>query len=164
MTTGPDDILDECPLCGGDLERREVSDTVRVGRRSVQVASTPLVCGSCGEGFYGPGEIGDHFIRAANDLRRSMGLLIPGEIREIRLRLGLSQADFEKLLGVGRKTVVRWERGTVTQSKPVDSLLRVVGGIQPAVEFLRQRSGLSAPRLVADASGPARVISFPHGI
>ena len=74
MTTGPDDILDECPLCGGDLERREVSDTVRVGRRSVQVASTPLVCDSCGEGFYGPSEIGDHFIRAANDLRRSMGL------------------------------------------------------------------------------------------
>lgn len=38
----------------------------------------------------------------------------------------LSQAEFERLLGTGPKTVVRWERSTVTQSSTADTLMRVL--------------------------------------
>ena len=40
--------------------------------------------------------------------------------------LGLSQADLEKTLGIGPKTVVRWEKGTVRQSRAADLLLRIL--------------------------------------
>jgi len=38
-------------------------------------------------------------------------LLAPEEIRSIRARYALSQAELERMLGLAAKTVVRWERG-----------------------------------------------------
>ena len=34
-----------------------------------------------------------------------------GRLRTIRKNLGLTQVELEKLLGLGRKVVTRWERG-----------------------------------------------------
>jgi hypothetical protein len=59
-------------------------------------------------------------------LRVHEGLLSPAQITAIRETLGLSQADLEKALGIGPKTVVRWEKGTVRQSRAADRLLRIL--------------------------------------
>ncbi len=145
--------MTDCPLCRGHLSRGTVVDTVRVGRRSVQVESKPLMCDTCGEAFYGPGEVVDDLLEAGNDLRRSMGLLVPTEVRALRLRLGLTQVEFEKLLGVGPKTVVRWERGTVCQNRATDTLLRILAECPEAVRVARRRAGCKQPAMVADAPG-----------
>ena len=39
------------------------------------------------------------------------------KIRQIRTRLGLSQAKFGELLGVAGNTVARWERGELVPPK-----------------------------------------------
>ena len=152
-------MIDECPLCGSGLERRTVVDIVRVRTRSREVESSPLVCLSCGEGYYGPGEMGDRLQEAANALRRELGLLLPSDIRALRLRLGLTQLEFERLLGVGRKTVVRWERGTISHNKATDTLLRVIAHDPKVVDFLRENAGLVPATRVAD--GHSQVIAFP---
>ena len=59
-----------------------------------------------------------------------------GPASEIREGLGLTQQSFEQLLGVGPKTVVRWERGTVFQNRATDSLLRVIRAFPEAARFL----------------------------
>ncbi len=59
--------------------------------------------------------------------------------------LGLSQHAFEQLLGVGPKTVVRWEKGTVFQNKATDSLLRVVERFPEVVRFLGDLHGVALP-------------------
>lgn len=64
--------------------------------------------------------------RAADQIRDEEGLLGPHEIRAIRERYRLSQADFERLLGTGPKTVTRWERGTVVQT-PSDGFVTETG-------------------------------------
>jgi len=79
---------------------------------------------------------------ASNQIREEDGLLLPGDILDIRSRYSLSQADLERVLGVGPKTVVRWERGTVFQNKATDTLLRVLREFPEVVGFLAAQNGV----------------------
>lgn len=144
-----------CPICGHEAmevrERREI----QVGARRVMVDDTRLRCPHCEEEFYRPGALEDLQRQAAARVRAEEGLLTPDEIRAIRQGLGLTQAAFEKLLGVGPKTVVRWERGTVFQSRAIDSLLRVVGQIPEASALLARRNQVILARTTMAAATSA---------
>jgi DNA-binding transcriptional regulator YiaG len=48
------------------------------------------------------------------------------EVRKIRKRLGLSQADFGKLVGVIYVTVSRWETGATRIPEPTAKLIRLL--------------------------------------
>ncbi len=49
----------------------------------------------------------------------------PASTKEIRTRLGLSQAAFAGLMGVSARTVQDWEQGRREPSGPAKSLLRI---------------------------------------
>lgn len=84
---------------------------------------------------------------ASNEIRRREGLLLSHEIRALRKdQLGLTQPEFEKLLGIGPKTVARWEAGTVFQSKAADNLMRALAAVPDVAPFLAERSGVEIPR------------------
>jgi len=55
--------------------------------------------------------------------------------------LSARRTEFERALGVGKKTVVRWERGTVPPSRAANGMLWLAGHY-PSVflEYARQRS------------------------
>jgi HTH-type transcriptional regulator/antitoxin MqsA len=144
------DDLKNCGLCGGSVARIESDLPVTIGRRRVSVRGTFATCNQCGESFLAPGEM-DAVLRSASDqIRDEEGLLGPHAIKAIRESLGLSQVAFERLLGVGPKTVVRWERGTVFQNGATDTLLRVVQFVPEAASFLK------ALRLEPATGAPAR--------
>ena len=129
-----------CPLCDGRLAIvAEVRD-VPVGKRVVRVRDRFSRCSDCGDEFYAPGQLEATQQRAAHRIRAEDGLLMPEEIRAIRVDLGLTQQAFERLLGVGPKTVVRWERGTVFQNQATDALLRVIRAVPAAAGFLAERN------------------------
>lgn len=123
----------DCVQCPGSVSRRAGSVSVSVGAREpVSVRGTYATCDRCGEVYLAPGE-GDALHRKASDVvRKREGLLSSAEIRALRDDLGLSQCRFEQLLGVGPKTVVRWEKGTVFQNRTTDTLLRLIRDM-PAV-------------------------------
>lgn len=54
---------------------------------------------------------------------RYMGLLLPGEIKDLRKGLGLTQREFGELLQVGEKTASRWETGRGRPSRSLNVLL-----------------------------------------
>lgn len=60
------------------------------------------------------------------------GLLTPREIRELRESLGMSQKDFENLIGVSSPTVSKWETGAVQQTKPADNLMKLIRDVPQA--------------------------------
>jgi len=134
-----------CPMC----ESRSVR-TLAVGRSVDAGDGTRLpyrdkltACGACGERFYTHEQaLGSSRVRAGA-LRRHEGLLAPDEIRAIRQRYGLTQDALERLLRVGPKTVVRWERGTVCQSAAVDTLLGILRDEPAAVARLAARAGVT---------------------
>jgi len=142
MTTHPNDLL-ECPLCGADVKRQQASIPIQVGARSIPVEGDYSLCTGCGEVFFGPGEMDRAMRTASSVVRNDEGLLHSEEIRAIREGLDLSQAQFERLLGVGPKTVVRWEKGTVFQNGATDTLLRLIRDVPACVEYLGARRGLS---------------------
>lgn len=133
-----------CPMC----ESRNVR-TITVGRSVAAGDGTLLpyrdkltVCGACAERFYTHEQALASSRARAGALRRHEGLLAPDQIRAIRERYGLTQDALERLLRVGPKTVVRWERGTVCQSAAVDTLLVLLRDEPTVVSRLATRAGL----------------------
>ena len=132
-----------CPACCGVLTPVTEEKEVRVGRRSALVRDHFGRCADCGEAFYAPGQMDATLRRATEAIRQQEGLLSSEAVREIREKLGLTQQAFEKLLGVGPKTVVRWERGTVFQNRSTDSLLRVIDANPESARFLARLHGVT---------------------
>ncbi len=127
-------MTNPCPACDSEHTR------LVTAQREVQAddgATLPYVdelteCDECGERFYTHDQsLASSRARAAA-LRAHAHLLTPDEIRGIRERFDLSQAAVEDLFALGAKTLVRWERGTVCQSRAADLLLRVLGCFGPA--------------------------------
>ncbi len=118
-------MTDELKRTGLELVR-EIRP-LRVGKRApVMVEMEFYRSRRTGEETFTPDQMDSALGMAGAQIRAKEGLLQPGEIRAIREDLGLSQAEFEKLLGVGPKTVVRWERGTVFQNQSTNALLQLV--------------------------------------
>jgi putative zinc finger/helix-turn-helix YgiT family protein len=83
--------------------------------------------------------------RAIARVREEDALLTPDQVRAVRRKLGLTQPAFERLLGVGANTVVRWERGTVPQGSAADSLLRLLDEFPENARFLAGLHGVELP-------------------
>ena len=70
---------------------------------------------------------------------RHMGLLLPGQIREMRARLGLTQKQMSELLQSGEKSYTRWESGRARPSRMVNVLLRLLNEGEVSAEALRRQ-------------------------
>ncbi|MEE8551493.1 MAG: type II TA system antitoxin MqsA family protein [Gemmatimonadota bacterium] len=135
----------ECGICGGEAVLVNREREVRVGKRSAVVEDEFFQCNECGEELYEPGQMDAVMLKASTAIREELGLLMPEEIKAIRESLELTQSDFEQLLSVGEKTVVRWERGTVFQNSATDILIRTVRDVKGVSEFLGVRADLVLP-------------------
>jgi len=133
-----------CPACGSRETR-----VVTKSRSVVATDGTELtfkdkwsVCKECKQEFY-TREQSLASSRASADLKRKHeGLLGPSDIKAIRDKYGVTQVELEKVLGTGPKTVVRWERGTVSQGKAVDTLLTVLADHPNVFWALAERRGV----------------------
>lgn len=128
-----------CVICGGPATLVEELETMSMGGRPVTYMDQFYRCGRCGEAFYNGEMASESFRRAAAVIRAEDGLLAPDEIVALRQQYGLTQAQLEKLIGAGEKTVVRWERGTVSQNKTADTLLRVLRDFPDVVAHLAKQ-------------------------
>lgn len=134
-----------CPECGKPVRRIQGSRTVDVGRRKVIVDGEYSYCDSCKEEVYSFDDAMTLQRELATQIRKQRGLLMPEAITEIREDLGLTKAAFERLLGVGSKTVTRWERGTVFQNRATDTLLRLIANVPGTAAFLATLHGVKLP-------------------
>ena len=140
----------DCEECGGRVEQS--AETISVDLRGETISVEGIDhgrCTQCEEVYLDLDSTERLQQEAVRRLRKARGLLTPAEIRDLRTSLGLSQARFEKLLGTGPKTVVRWEKGTVFQSVTADKLMRLliakpelaalVSGSNPSTAETKQR-------------------------
>jgi HTH-type transcriptional regulator / antitoxin MqsA len=136
--------------CGRSCEGeyREVSEpqTFRVRGREVTMPVALMKCDACGDILYSPEQVDRAQEKVYAEIRRRENLLAPDEIMSIRRGLGLKQEEFERLLGVGPKTVVRWESGRVFQGKAADSLMRLVRADRENAVRLSEWNGVGLHR------------------
>src|SRR5436853_460487 len=71
---------------------------------------------------------------------RTHGLLSAHEIRAIRERFGLTQADLSRILRLGANTVSRWESGRNVQTAAMDILLRMIRDLPGSIDYLRDHA------------------------
>jgi len=116
-----------CPQCGGAM-RRGKSRTEIIEHAGDKVRVTGLsgwFCTACDEAVFDDdsarryGEAGDALIARVRQRRQS-------EIRRIRKKLGLTQIEAGRLVGVGKIAFSRYERGETQAPEPLVKLLRLV--------------------------------------
>jgi HTH-type transcriptional regulator/antitoxin MqsA len=134
--------LRKCPICGGTSKPLIEAREVKVGRWTATVDDEFMRCDSCGDEAYLPGQMQATQERAARVVRDREKLVSPERVRAIREKYGLTQSQLERLLGVGAKTVVRWERGTVMPSAAINTLLKVVDNTPTVVAGLAVENGV----------------------
>lgn len=78
--------------------------------------------------------------RALDIYRQKHGLLSAGEIRSIRIRLGLTQSALARLLRLGANTISRWESGRNAQIAAMGVLLRLIRDLPESLDYLRSHA------------------------
>ncbi|HYW12709.1 MAG TPA: type II TA system antitoxin MqsA family protein [Longimicrobium sp.] len=132
--------------CEGRYREVVEPQTFKVRGREVTVPVSLMKCDACGDIMYSPEQMDLAQNAVYAEIRSRENLLGPDEIASLRLSLGLKQDEFERLLGLGPKTVVRWESGRVFQSKAADALMRLVHADRENAVRLAEWNGITLPR------------------
>ena len=139
--------LPECPDCGVTncrVEFRTQTFSYDRGENAVELhCEVPVnICNQCGGQWTGA---------EAEDVRKAavcqyLGRLTPDEVRGVREKCRLSQAEFSKLTGLGEASLSRWETGAQIQNASSDRLLRLISvdlRNLHRLECIEQRKGIS---------------------
>ena len=131
--------------CGGHYGRVEDQTTVRVSGMSTTVQRVFFRCDRCGDEQFTveQREIVEKTALAA--IRSAHGLLAPREIRALRERLGLTQAELGELVhGVPKGLIEGWEKGRYLQNREADAMLRSLED-RDTLERRASRAGVTLP-------------------
>lgn len=143
----------QCPKCGSADRVVESGEfEVQHNGHARRIQDERTVCHSCNAVSYVGSQISSHEYAVAAALRDIDGLLSAEELRAIRCKYGLRQADLEKMLATGPKTWTRWERGKVPQSKTTDKLIRLLARDPSLVLGFMEESGVDNPEALAQVS------------
>lgn len=132
-------------LCGGDFELVSEPGTFVIYGTEVPVNHLFYRCTSCGEEQVTEDLAASVQAEAARIYRKRFNFLSGAEIRSIRERLGLTQEQLESALGIGAKSLARWENEKVLQNRSVDDLIRLIDRDPSALRFLAQIHGTDLP-------------------
>ena len=83
----------------------------------------------------------------ASQYAKAHELLSPSDIKDLRSDLGLTQHEFESLLGVSKPTASRWENGASQQSITANNLMKLIRDVPAVRTYLGLSSGEMASRL-----------------
>lgn len=129
---------DACPECGNLMREKKGRLTLPVNGEEIVVAGAPhLSCPKCHEVVLRFDDARKLRQGALEIYRQTYGLLSVEEIRSIRERFGLTQAELARLLRLGANTISRWEAGRNVQTASMDILLRVIRDLPGSLDYLR---------------------------
>ncbi|MBI5526782.1 MAG: type II toxin-antitoxin system MqsA family antitoxin [Deltaproteobacteria bacterium] len=130
---------DACPACGTMMKETRGRLGAPVNGEEVEVPSAAhLKCPKCGEVVLRFDEARRLSEDAVAIYRKAHDLMSANEIRAVREKHGLTQADLSRLLRLGANTVSRWEAGRNAQTAAMDVLLRIIRDLPGSVDFLRR--------------------------
>lgn len=132
---------DTCFDCGTVMRpHRGRLDYPVNGERVVVLGIEHLKCPKCGEGILSAEAMGELQARAHAAYRERHALLTPADIRAIREKYGLTQAQLARLLRLGANTLSRWEAGRNVQTAAMDVLLRLLRDLPESLRYLRRHA------------------------
>jgi putative zinc finger/helix-turn-helix YgiT family protein len=147
-----EEIGPKCGCCAtGHLVTRFQEDAFEHegddGPMLVEADRVPFdVCDTCGSVF-----VTAETARVRHEyVCRKLGLITPTEIKEIRDRHELTQADFARITKFGESSISRWERGRLLPNPSSSGYLKLLQHNPPMVEWLiKADAGLIQQSLAA---------------
>jgi putative zinc finger/helix-turn-helix YgiT family protein len=137
-TVLPDDA---CPGCGTPMREKRGKLKLPVNGQEITVPETThLSCPKCHEVVLRSADARRLRQRALEIYRGKYGLLSAEDIRSIRERFGLTQAELARLLRLGGNTMSRWEAGRNVQTAAMDMLLRMIRDLPGSLDYLRKHA------------------------
>lgn len=132
-----------CPICEeGQLHSRIGSNSIEYKGRRTRLDMHFSVCDACGSEQANAGEQLKNKRSIVKYRKKIDGLLVGSQVRDIRKKLGLSQAEAARVFGGGPVAFSKYENDDVSQSEAMDKLLRLSSEIPSASEFLFLTSGI----------------------
>ena len=134
-----------CPECGSSKltsSQEEYRFTYGKGAEAVELSAVVEVekCGDCGFSCMGPAAE-----QACHEaICEHLCVMTPSQIKVLRDRYGLTQAEFSKITGLGEATLSRWERGIIIQNKAYDNYLYILG-LEENLNSIRERNESPKP-------------------
>jgi putative zinc finger/helix-turn-helix YgiT family protein len=130
-----------CPECGTLMREKQSSLKFPVNGEEIAVAQSPhLICPKCHEVVLRLDDARKLRQRALEIYRQKYGLLSADDIRSIRERFGLTQAELARLLRLGANTISRWEAARNVQTASMDILLRIIRDLPGSLDYLRHHA------------------------
>jgi len=130
-----------CPECGMTMKEKRGRLKLPVNGEEITVpGATHLSCPKCREIVLRFDDARRLRQRALEIYRATYGLLTADEIRSIRERHGLTQAEMARLLRLGGNTISRWEAGRNVQTASMDMLLRMIRDLPGSLDYLRRHA------------------------
>ncbi|HEX9383936.1 MAG TPA: type II toxin-antitoxin system MqsA family antitoxin [Gemmatimonadaceae bacterium] len=130
-----------CPECGVTMKEKRGKLKLPVNGEEISVPdATHLSCPKCHEVVLRFDDARRLRQRALEIYRAKYGLLTADEIRSIRERYGLTQAEIARLLRLGSNTISRWEAGRNVQTASMDMLLRMIRDLPGSLDYLRKHA------------------------
>jgi HTH-type transcriptional regulator / antitoxin MqsA len=135
--------MSKAPICP-ETGKRMVRDTrpmeLSYKGQSITIDMPGWYCNESGESVHTDEDlkVSD---AALKELRLQVEhLLKPEEVKRIRTKIGLTQREAGTLLGGGPNAFQKYEKDTVTLSKPMSNLLRVLERHPEEVEELKKQA------------------------
>ena len=110
-------------LCGNCLEMVDSHVVTKKEEHEVKGVKITIdaevrICNQCGEEMFDRELDGNTLDRVYEIYRKRAGLLSIEKMKSVREKYGLSQTAFAKVLGLGEKTIARYETGSIPDEAP----------------------------------------------
>jgi len=130
-----------CPICGeGYLDALVGKNIVEYKDRTGELDAKYCICDVCGAEQINATQARDNKRTMIAFKKQVDGLLTGAQVREIRERLGISQAEAATIFGGGPVAFSKYENDDVTQSEAMDKLLRLIAAMPDALKKLQHQA------------------------
>jgi HTH-type transcriptional regulator/antitoxin MqsA len=117
----------QCPLCGEFQQEHKVKPMTYTYKGFDFVIDQPAMwCDACGEGIIDAKDNNTVMPLILEKKAQIDGLLTPEEIRQVRVKLKLTQKQAAAIFGGGVNAFNRYERGKLPIPRPLSLLLTVL--------------------------------------
>jgi len=117
----------QCPLCGEFEQSHQVRPMTYIYKNVEFVINQPaLWCEACGEGIIDSRDSKAVMPLILTEKARIDGLLTPEEIKQVRIKLKLTQKEAGIIFGGGVNAFNRYEKGKSPIPRPLSLLLIVL--------------------------------------
>ena len=132
------DTQQTCPMCEeGLLVPFDREETLNIrGGPEISVSLEYSRCSACESELTTPTQTKSNQKRIADARRQKEGLLTGEQIKALREMFSLTQGDASDLFGGGPNAFSKYERGVVTQSVPMDRLMRIAAEVPQVFSVL----------------------------